>query len=253
MPVPDLSTTNFDYFAQLQSSQPAFNMNPNNNAMSVWNPVTSAPSPSSLLTSLFGPQAVDVFQAQAQMQPQPQPTFDFQEALRQTSSYPPIPSAQMDFSYNDILPPPKSPEIRWVNGFNWNGHDLATLHERERLSRDIGSSESTPISLNSDTAFNSAFALVQAEYRDRPEHPSYLFQLQVLDQPDQLALYFPSLEQRHQVSFYMISVSLRSVPPFLSQNVRVTSRCPHYTVYKSIPMSLLPSSPGSTSRPKYRS
>jgi hypothetical protein len=204
-------------------------MNPTNNAMSIWNPVTSTPSPSSLLTSLFGPQAVDVFQPQ--LQPQPQPAFDFQEALRQTASYPPMPSAQIDFSYNDILPP-KSPDIRWANGFNWNGHDLATLQEKERLSRDVGSSESTPISLNSDTAFNSTFALVQPEYRDRPEHPSYLYQLQVLEQPDQLAQFFPSLEQRHQVSsclfivtyvqfrhfFHKTSESLLVVPTSQSTN-----------------------------------
>jgi hypothetical protein len=219
--------------------------------MSIWNPVTSTPSPSSLLTSLFGPQAVDVFQPQSQPQPQPQPTFDFQEALRQTASYPPMPSAQIDFSYNDILPP-KSPDIRWANGFNWNGHDLATLQEKERLSRDMGSSESTPISLNSDTAFNSAFALVQPEYRDRPEHPSYLYQLQVLEQPDQLAQFFPSLEQRHQVSS-AVKRDLRSVPPFLPQNIRVTSRRPHYTVYESIPMSFLPLSPRSAGGPKYSS
>jgi hypothetical protein len=201
MSIPDLSSTNLDYFAQLQNTQPAFNMNPTNNAMSVWNPVTSTPSPSSLLASLFGSQAADVFQPQPQIQSQP--TFDFQEALRQTASYPPMSNAQMNFSYNDILPP-KSPDIRWANGFNWNGHDLATLQERERLSRDVGSSESTPISLNSDTAFNSTFALVQPEYRDRPEHPSYLYQLQVLEQPDQLAQFFPSLEQRHQVSFCIL-------------------------------------------------
>lgn len=64
---------------------------------------------------------------------------------------------------------------------------------------DHDSSGSTPISLNSNTAFNEAFSLVQPEYRDRPEHPAYLYQLQVLDQPDQLAQFFPSLEQRHAV------------------------------------------------------
>ena len=192
------SAQTIDYFSHLQTAQPTFTMNPANNAMSVWNPNTSTPSPSSLLASLFGPQAVDVFQPHVQSENQPS-AFSFEDALRQSSaSYPPTGGAQIDYSYNNVLPAVSS-DPRLANGFGWQCHDLSTFHESERLSREVTSSDSTPISLNSDTAFNSAFSLVQPEFRDRPEHPSYLFQLQVLDQPDQMIQFFPSLEQRHQV------------------------------------------------------
>lgn len=219
MAAPDLSMTSLDYFSQLQTAQPTFNVNPANNAMSVWNPNTSTPSPSSLLASLFGPQAVDVFQSQPQPHAPPL-SLNFEDILRNNSDpYSQTGGAQIDFMFNDTLTP-KSPDVRWVNGFNWNGHDLSTLYERERLSREVGSAESTPISLNSDTAFNSTFSLVQPEYRDRPEHPSYLYQLQVLDQPDQLAQFFPSLEQRHQVRNPMLQRLIEQYRHFFHQTSR---------------------------------
>lgn len=114
----------------------------------------------------------------------------------------PMPDTQFDFSLSDVTDPgPSSPDLRYKHGFNWNMVDPKVFYGSDRVPMDHDSSGSTPISLNSNTAFNEAFSLVQPEYRDRPEHPAYLYQLQVLDQPDQLAQFFPSLEQRHAVNF----------------------------------------------------
>jgi hypothetical protein len=193
IPTHDPSSTSFDYFSQLQSTQPAFNMNPANNAMSIWNPNTSTPSPSSLLASLFGSQAVDL------IQPSP-PAFNVDAALGQSSAFhPSVSGAQASYDFN-TSPSTNSAEKEYMHGFNWYLEDRRPTLETVRPFGDMASSESTPISLNSDTAFNSTYALVQPEYRDRPEHPSYLYQLQVLESPDQLAQFFPSLEQRHQVN-----------------------------------------------------
>lgn len=167
--------------------------------MSVWNPNVSTPSPSSLLASLFGPQSFDMFQ---------QPNANL--GLGQ-SAYP-LPDTQFDFSLSDVTDPgPSSPDLRYKHGFNWNMVDPKVFYGSDRIPMDHDSSGSTPISLNSNTAFNEAFSLVQPEYRDRPEHPAYLYQLQVLDQPDQLAQFFPSLEQRHAVGLSVISRLMGSI------------------------------------------
>jgi hypothetical protein len=160
-------------------------MNPANNAMSVWNPNVSTPSPTSLLASLFGPQPFDMFQPIPNLG---QPAFPMPEQ-----------AAQFEFDFTDMAEAGPSSPDRYKHGFNWNMVDSKVFYGNDRIPVDHDSSDSTPISLNSNTAFNEAFSLVQPEYRDRPEHPAYLYQLQVLDQPDQLAQFFPSLEQRHAV------------------------------------------------------
>jgi hypothetical protein len=206
------AATNMDYFSQPipPNNQPIFadttanlntslNANPVNNALSIWNPNVASPSPSSLFTSLFGPQAMDMFQQN--------PTPNYNESLNYPSQLSASTiSTQPDVSYSSSVP---VSDQRYAQGFNWGMNELSVhlnRFENETFTMEnpdsTGSgSGSTPISLNSNTAFNSAFALVQQEYRDRPEHPAYLYQLQLLAQPDQLAPFFPSLEQRHQVSY----------------------------------------------------
>lgn len=170
-----------------------------NNALSVWNPTYNSPSPNTLLASLFGPQSID-----------PYPTasiFDMDTSLVQP--YDP----SYDFTHIDGLSKTGTGNGPFMAP-NMDDHQffkiMSVADTRHDSPIGIGvdpftmdnaaSSESTPISLNGNTAYNSNFAsYVQPEYRNRPEHPAYLYQLQMLENPDLLAPYFPSLEQRHQV------------------------------------------------------
>lgn len=217
--VPDqdfVSTINPAYFSHSALSLPEepFNLqSTTNNTLAVWSPNIPTPSPSTLFNSLFG--------TQTQTQVQGMDTFSYA---------PPSNSQYTNFSLNDPYSTlPQSAQlgeiamnpsntintsqyahptsVRYKDTFNWNALSPKSLAARDGtgrlemdpLSLDPASSESTPISLNSSNAFNSTFAFVQQEYRDRPEHPAYLYQLQLLEQPDLLTPFFPSLEQRHQV------------------------------------------------------
>lgn len=169
------------------------------NALSLWNPSSiSAASPNTLLASLFGNQSNDLFQ--------PASIYDMPvDPLRSDhQQYSPDLDGSADsaapkfFAFNGFLGRNDPPGAVTNNNFN---DGLGSLTELDPFLFDNpGSSDSTPISLNSNTAYNSNFAnFVRPEYRNRPEHPAYLYQLQMIEKPDSLNPYFPTLEQRHQV------------------------------------------------------
>lgn len=170
------------------------------NALSLWNPSSiSTASPDTLLASLFGSQSNDVFQTAS--------IYDMPaDYLKPDQQQPQLPNGEalVDgiphkfFGFNGYLGRPTPTGI--ITDGNFDG-GLGNLTEFDPFSlENTGSTGSTPISLNSTTAYNANLAnFVRAEYRNRPEHPAYLYQLQMIGDPDQLSPYFPSLEQRHQV------------------------------------------------------
>lgn len=192
-----------DYFAHhppIPPSEPILGQqstdlsNPDSNkALSIWNPTYNTPSPNTLLASLFGSQPVDPFPSASIFDMNPFDPQHYDPILNPTSKPDQtVSSIDMDshkfFSFSPFADIVSRPNNGVMAGF-----DQFTLDNS-------GSSGSTPISLNGDTAYDSNFAsFVQPEFRNRPEHPAYLYQLQMLENPDQLAPYFPSLEQRHQV------------------------------------------------------
>jgi hypothetical protein len=66
----------------------------------------------------------------------------------------------------------------------------------------------------------------------------------MLEQPDLLTPFFPSLEQRHQVSSYSLTrvrPQLRSpVPPLFLPNIPINPHDPYRPRIESLPMSFLP-------------
>lgn len=171
-----------------------------NNALSIWNPSYNTPSPNTLLASLFGSQPVDpfptasIFDMNPSLGQQYDPSYDF------TTNVSKLDNVSGDMDHHQFFKLPSMWERTPPDGITARQDTTNTMLDPLAPIESLGSSESTPISLNGNTAYNSNFAsYVQPEYRNRPEHPAYLYQLQMLDNPDQLAPYFPSLEQRHQV------------------------------------------------------
>lgn len=252
--------------------------------MSVWNPNLATPSPSSLLNSLLGQaQTMDSFQ----YAPPPNNSYtsfnssytnmnDSFKSIPQTlhSGVMPIPMDLAASTYTTQYSHPTS--VRYKDTFNWNALSPRSLAARDGigngngsgmldmdpLSLDTGSSDSTPISLNSTNAFHSTFAFVQQEYRDRPELPAYLYQLQMLEQPDLLTPFFPSLEQRHQVSRFPYFITYTALSPDTSSFATFSTKphshssppqpprlpIPSYVISPISPSALLPALASRTTR-----